>query len=162
MDNVVDYLTGDTGYFFADLVRFVLVVIASLLVGATARVVQQYYRASRRAFKQGDFRGLLPTHVWLIGLSYILLILGTVSQHILHLGDRPDFYLAMNSAAYTCGAIALWLILRYENRRVKDGHLEDRRKREEARLQDLTTREFKIMRQSQRRRESDHREGTDE
>lgn len=115
--------------FFADIMRFVLVVLATLLIAVTARVIQQYYRASRAAMKEGDFRGILPTHVWLIGVSYVLLVAGSVVHHIVSLRTDPDVYLAINTAAYTSGAIALWLILRFENRRVNihDAHLKEHR-----------------------------------
>lgn len=132
---------------FADTVRFVLVVLASVLIGIVARVIQQYYRASRRAFKVGDFRGLLPLHVWLVGSSYSLLVLGSMMYHVIHLGERPDVYLAVNAAAYSLGLVALWIILRFQNRRVRAGRLVDSGRRATDRpLGDVTTSEFRVMR----------------
>lgn len=115
--------------FFADIMRFILVVLATLLIAVTARIIQQYYRASRAAMKEGDFRGILPTHVWLIGISYVLLVVGSAVHHIISLRTDPDAYLAINTAAYTSGAIALWLIVRFENRRVNmhEAHLKEHR-----------------------------------
>lgn len=147
--------TEPTIIFFADLVRFMLVTMASVLIGVTTRVILQYYRASRYAMKQGDFRGILPMHVWLISISYITLILGSVIHHVISLNTYPDAYLALNSIAYTTGAVALWLILRFESRRVVEGRMEERRVSEERRLADLTTMEFRIQRQEQRRRDDD-------
>lgn len=117
-----------TVVFYADIVRFVLVTMASVLVGVTARVIQQYYKASRAAMREGDFRGILPTHVWLIGISYVMLVIGSAIRHIVSLDTNPDAYLAVNAVAYTTGAIALWLILKFENRRVQGGHLKEHRK----------------------------------
>lgn len=114
---------------FADTIRFILIVLASVLIGTVARIIQQYYKASRRAFRTGDFRGLLPMHVWLIGSSYVLLLVGSMMYHIIHLGQRPDAYLAVNAAAYSLGLVALWVILRFQNRRVKAGRLVDSERR---------------------------------
>lgn len=137
--------------FFSDIVRFFLISLAAVLVGATVRIIQQYYRASRYAVHHGDFRGILPTHVWLIGISYVLLILGSVFHHFISLDTEPDAYLALNAAAYSTGAVALWLIMKFENRRVHAGRLEDRRKSDERRLADLTTSEFRVERDHQKR-----------
>lgn len=138
---------------FADTIRFFLVALASVLIGVVARVIQQYYIASRRALRVGDFRGLLPMHVWLIGSSYTLLLVGTMMYHIIHLGTTPDAYLAVNAAAYSLGLVALWIILRFQNRRVRHGKLVDSERRatdKEGRvshpIESVTTSEFRIMR----------------
>lgn len=158
MDNLI---------FFSDLFRFVLVSVAAILIGVAARVILQYYRAARYAMRMGDFRGILPTHVWLITTSYVLLVVGSMIYHITHLERSPDVYLAIDGAAYATGAIALWLILRFESRRVEEGQLADRRSDIDRRLADLTTGEFKIERGERQRRMSDrlgnyHDDPTDE
>lgn len=131
---------------FADTIRFFLIVLASVLIGVVARVIQQYYIASRLALKTGDFRGLLPMHVWLIGTSYVLLLVGSMMYHVIHIGTTPDAYLAVNAAAYSLGLVALWIILRFQNRRVRAGKLVDRRAVRS--IEDVTTSEFRIMRRS--------------
>lgn len=143
----------------SDVVRFVLISLAAVIVGATIRVIQHYYRAYRGAMKRGDFRGILPMHVWLIGSSYVLLVIGSVGHNVSHLGKSPTLYLAVNSAAFPLGVVALSLIHRFEQRRVKAGELEDRRIADQKRLADLTTTEFRVERfqeiQKKQRREQD-------
>lgn len=156
---------------FADTIRFFLIVLASVLIGIVARVIQQYYIASRRALKIGDFRGLLPMHVWLIGTSYSLLIIGSMIYHVINIGTTPDAYLAVNSAAYTLGLVALWLILRFQNRRVKHGRIVDSERRATDKpgqervvihpIQDITTSEFRIMRSSVSNTEEGTTRGTE-
>lgn len=103
--------------FLANIVRWVIISMAAIIVGVTAKVLQLHYIASTRAFRKGDVRGILPAHVWMISSSYIILVLSTVYQNISNIGGRPNIYLASNAAAYTLGIVALWLILRYQKRK---------------------------------------------
>lgn len=149
--------------FVADLIRFVLISMAAVITGATAQIIRHYYKAYRGAMKRGDFRGILPMHVWMIGSSYMLLVFGAVSQNIIQIGHDPNIYLALNAAAFPLGVTALSLIHRYEYRQVRHGELLDRRIAEGHSIADLTTMEFRIERMHQQkrgtnaqRRKSDH------
>lgn len=118
----------------ADIVRWVIISMAAIIVGVTSRVLQLHYIASSKALRKGDARGILPLHVWLISSSYIILILSTVYQNIINIGDEPNVYLASNAISYTLGLVALWLILRYQKRKTGIPSLPYRRKDDTSEL----------------------------
>lgn len=108
-----------------DILRYIAIVLANSILFIAAKVVYNYTLASRRELKKGEWKGILPMHVYLISTSYCLLIVASLYRHIQHIGEAitPTFVLSVT--AYGTGLIALWVILRYEERRVKAGRMQD-------------------------------------
>lgn len=114
-------------FYYMDLIRFAFVAMAVVLLGVTGKVVVTYYRAYKVATARGDARGILPMYVWLISLSYNILLVGQMFHHLIELGSLPDFHIAISGLALPLGVVALLTIFRFESRRVQQGELPDRR-----------------------------------
>lgn len=103
----------------ADAVRILLILLPGAAIGAiTALVLVRYWRVYRTMMAvEGDWLGLLPKHVVLIGSSYLVLIgyaiVDTCGHFHQPLGARPFIY----GAAFLLGVAALWSLLGYERAR---------------------------------------------
>lgn len=102
---------------WADVPRFVALVLGSALIGVTVVIVAVYtsiYRVHRRLVKAHTipaWRGLLPRHVALIGVCLIGLVVATMVDMAGYLRTdltwRPFTY----GALYALGLSALWDVL---------------------------------------------------
>ncbi len=101
-----------------DLIRLVAVGLGAALVGLSAVVVRFYFLARRLAPSPA---GLLPSHVWKIGVSYLLFVAGAVTEVMLQLDDPLNWRLPYYGLAALIGLWALSDLLRYERRRVRFG-----------------------------------------
>ncbi len=102
----------------ADIARTVILMMAVMLIIIIAATIRTYYKASRIAIAKGDSRGILAAHVWLVGVFTIGLIASTAYQNVVQYGQPPSLYLLSNGVLYPVGLVALWLILRFEDRRI--------------------------------------------
>lgn len=106
-----------------DMLRVLALAMAGWIGGLTVRIIVKYRKAHKRAIERGDARGILPYHVWTIGLSHLLLVVSTSFVHASRVGERPTISLAFDLVAYALAIFALTLILRFENRRVQHGDI---------------------------------------
>ena len=102
----------------ADVARTAILMMAVMLIIIIAATIRIYYKASRIAIAKGDSRGILAAHVWLIGVFTIGLIASTAYQNVVQYGQPPSLYLLSNGVLYPLGLVAMWLILRFEDRRI--------------------------------------------
>lgn len=104
----------------ADIFRVIELVLASGAVGVTLIVIREYaieYRQRRHAAKAagwGRWRALLPQHVALLGLSFLMLTVLSMVEVVLRfhdpLGWRAPVYIVM----YAIGLWAMWVMLKYQ------------------------------------------------
>lgn len=101
----------------ADVVRFLTFLTAAASVGLAMLTVWTYagvYRRHRTLVAEGrtePWRGLLPLHVTLIGVSYLIFVLASVYAT----AERIDGALTWRGPTYlvanSIGAYAMWTIL---------------------------------------------------
>jgi hypothetical protein len=119
---------GRSPHPIADTARIVLNLgLGAFTLAVTVVVVAAYFRAYRRhrkAITEGierrGWRGLLPRHVWLIGTAYTVLILMTMWETYDHLREPATLRIPFYAVAYAAGLWALWDVLGYEKRRIRD------------------------------------------
>ncbi len=120
--------------FLADGLRMVTLVTGSAVVSVTVVVTWVYFRIWQRFHRHlsanAKWRGLLPRHVFLIGVSYLLLA-GLVGYEVMTRIRSDLTWLApLALLAYALGLWALWDVLgssrhRYHNLRLTIGHIPD-------------------------------------
>jgi len=98
-----------------DIIRVVAVGVGAALVGLAAVVVRFYFLA-RRAYP--GVAGLLPSHVWKIGVSYLLFVVSAVVEIVLQIDHPLSWRLPYYGLAALIGLWALSDIIRYERRRI--------------------------------------------
>lgn len=99
-----------------DVVRMVALALSALIFGITSAIIVLYYRVYRRR-KEGGNEGLLPKHVWMIGVSYLIVTFSAATNSIERLGDPPTIFAPLNITGFGVGVYALWLILKHLRRR---------------------------------------------
>lgn len=104
----------------ADLLRvFTVFVPAAIIMGYVVLVIIAYFKAYRVERYKRARTGLLPHHVWLIGISYLLLII----DEILVVFERKSEEFTIHSwlliPAFITGVLALNRVLKYERLRYK-------------------------------------------
>lgn len=114
---LANHSIGSDASMLMDLGRMVVLFSAAVLAGLTLWVIKSYYAAYRRA--PSGRHGILPHHVWLIGISYIILAAEAAWQNVERLGHSGTGYIVVNLVAFVCGCYALWLILTFERTVVK-------------------------------------------
>lgn len=92
------------------LLAYLLFALWAANLGTTGAVIWFYYRAARHAPKH---RGLLPHHVWMIGVAYLVLATAIT------FGTESTVWAVVGAAGMGLGWWALTLILRFEGRRVR-------------------------------------------
>lgn len=102
-----------------EFLRFVALVEFAIIYGFTIRIIQRYYHARR--LSRGGL-GLLPSHVWMIGVAY-LSALPPLAAHMVELLDQPPQWdaLPFGLTTGTLGSIALWRIYQFEGTRLRKG-----------------------------------------
>lgn len=111
---------------WADVVRVISLTlgVANLAVILVTVVAYGYvYMRVRAQIKAGEverWQGLLPLHVTLIGASYSCLLVATLSDSVLRLHSELTWRMPFYLAAYALGFWALWTILAYQHRKVRD------------------------------------------
>lgn len=100
-----------------EFLRFIALVEFAFIYGITIRIIQRYYKA--RKLSKGGL-GLLPSHVWMIGVAY-LAALPPLAAHMVELLDEPPQWdaLPFGLTTGTLGTIALWRIYKFEGKRVR-------------------------------------------
>lgn len=106
--------------------RVIDFIIASFLLAVVIVVVRSYvtvyrqYRALAIAGRVRPHRGLLPKHVVLIGISYLIVLLATMADLFTHFHQPFTWRLPAYLIAYSCGFWAMWDILGYQRHRKYD------------------------------------------
>ena len=93
--------------------RMVLLSLSSFLIGSTLVISARYFFAWR--VRRNDWRGLLPLHVFVVALSYDLMMVYSTVETYLRIGDNADvpwWRAALLVPAYITGFIAMWSIAR--------------------------------------------------
>lgn len=107
---------------FADIVRVFVLLGGALVVGIALIVVRDYariYLAHRRS-GEAKWRGLLPLHVAMIGTSYLLFVVGVLSEAVGRLHQPLTWRAPVYLVATYAGAYALWAILSSTRHRKAD------------------------------------------
>lgn len=99
---------------WGDLFRVGVLAAGSASFGITLFVVAHYakvYRNHRRRSNLANWRGLLPLHVSLIGLSHLMLVGGTMYETYIRVNEPLTWRGPLFFTANVIGAYALWIIL---------------------------------------------------
>jgi hypothetical protein len=99
----------------ADAVRIVAVLTYAVVMMMAVWVVMTYYDVYRR--DRGGWGGLLPHHVWVVGISYLLYGAVTVGWSVVHFGDDLNVAAVTGVAAGLFGLYGMYLVLSFEKRR---------------------------------------------
>jgi len=100
----------------ADIVRIAAVMAYAGVMTMAVWIVLSYRDAHRRA---ADGDGLLPHHVWVIALSYLLYGGAGSGYAVAHFGDALNAGALAELAAGLLGLHGLRLVLTFERRRIK-------------------------------------------
>ncbi len=98
----------------ADLLRVLSMILYAILLGQTAAIVWLYFKVLR---VRGSRRGLLPTHVIILGTSVILLATEAVWENISRLHESFSWYAVVNPLIFAFVVFGLHLVMRYEHLR---------------------------------------------
>lgn len=93
--------------------RMVLLSLSSFLVGSTFVISVRYFFAWRK--RDHDWRGLLPLHVFVVTVSYDLMLIYSTVETMLRINDDADtvwWRAALLVPAYATGFVAMWSIAR--------------------------------------------------
>lgn len=103
-----------------DLVRVLTVFVPGALVLAlTIFVVIAYYRAYRLDKFKKARTGLLPHHVWMIGVSYLLFAADGVWATAQRVREEFSPHLLLLAPAFLFGVAALYMVLQFERLRYR-------------------------------------------
>lgn len=102
------------GSVLLDLFRLFDLVMFAFIVGAATWVLITYYRSYKHA--PLGRRGLLPAHVALISLSYMIALSELAWENIKRLGHAYTNYVPINAIVFSTGLLALSFVLGYEKR----------------------------------------------
>lgn len=113
----------------ADLVRVLFVFLpGAALLGMSVTILVRYFQgyrivrqAAREAGVEFHWWGLLPRHVWLVTLSYLLLIKWAFGHVIEDLDEPFHWHVVYISVAFITGALSLWDVLGHQ-RKVRETH----------------------------------------
>ena len=100
-----------------NVIRYSCIFLEFTIIAMTSKIVYVYYRAYR--VHRGEARGLLPHHVWMIGLSYIFLSLATTSYQLELIDTHPTWRSILVLIALFFGVTALFQMLSYQNLKLK-------------------------------------------
>lgn len=110
----MDIALGGTA---ADIIRFVDIVLAVVVVGAVLAVIRLHWRAWRAA---PAGHGLVPLHVWLISTAHLCFVVGTATRLWQTLGESASWQIWLYMAGSAVTLAALWIIAKYQGRRVTE------------------------------------------
>lgn len=106
---------------FWDFFRFLDIVLWALGFAIALRVMILYAAVYTHRHDDRERRksaGLLPLHVWVIAMSWLLLSASAASSNIAKLGEPFTLLIPLNLLGFSLGLAALVIIMRYERRRV--------------------------------------------
>lgn len=104
----------------AEIVRIFLIFIpATLIILYALIVIVSYFQAYRVDRYKKARTGLLPTHVWLIGSSYILLLIYAMLTMHERSNDHLTYHVFLLVPAFIAGIGAMTAILKYEQLRYR-------------------------------------------
>lgn len=99
----------------ADVFRLLAMIVGTFCLAATLVVAATYFvlwHRFHRGLPQGvRWRGLLPIHVVLIGISYALLVGITLYEIIIRIREELTWRTPALLVAYSIGFAALWTVL---------------------------------------------------
>lgn len=101
----------------ANTLRVLPFLAGTLIIGMSLTVGVVYWRAWRATGRAG----IVPYHVWLISLSYCLLVVASLLDMVERFGTPLTWRVPVWAVAYTTGLLAVWVILDYQRRRVHRG-----------------------------------------
>ncbi len=112
----------------SDIVRSFLVIVPGFIIlGIAATVMKQYWpHYKSNVWKRGTPMWRKGYHVWLIAISYSLLVFDITASAIERFGQPGTWHLYVRFVALAIGGAALALFVRTER-----GRAEDRRKKPE-------------------------------
>lgn len=98
----------------ADVFRWITLVLGIGTFAATAAVLHVYLGAYKVA--PHDRRGLVPKHVALISVAYLILVGEGLWQNVVRIGHPLTWYVPVNLVAFGIGLSALLAVLSFERR----------------------------------------------
>lgn len=111
----------------ADSVRAVVMGMAFVLYGQSIAIVWFYLDARRLAAKamplpgtRNRQMGLLPTHVILISVSFLVLVAECAIHTWARVGSEITFWAWFNLGAFMLAALALWEVVAFERTRINE------------------------------------------
>lgn len=131
----------EDGAIILDLFRIADMLMYIGIVGYAMWVLINYYKSYKHA--PSGRRGLLPAHVALISLSYMVALTQIVYENYRRLGHAYTNHIPINAFIFATGLIALNFVLGYEKRvvgirrkvRVEEDFVIDTGVKEEAAMQ---------------------------
>jgi len=100
---------------FGNIVRIASILAYAVIMIMTVWVILTYYDAYR---KQRDaWEGLLPHHVWVIGISYLLYGAVAAGWSVAHFGDTINLGSIAGMFGGLVGLYGMKLVLNFEKRR---------------------------------------------
>ena len=122
--------------FWPDVLRTVVFGAYALLSGQTVAVLRYYLRVYRTA-RQVGHRAAVPVHLWLITLVCWVLATECAVFTYSRVGRPLVAWGAVSLAAFSLAVVTMFLLLRYERRKVPNPglllvHLQDRNDRHSA------------------------------
>lgn len=102
----------------ADFLRIVAALLYVTILGLSIYTVAVYYQAWSRE-KSIGWVGLLPRHVYLIGISYILYATGSVVWAAAYWGETLTPFTVLNVVAGAIGTYALKILLDYDKKQYR-------------------------------------------
>lgn len=100
----------------SDVVRVINVGLYAATVVAILWVVLTYYQIWIR--ERNSWVGLLPRHVYLIGISYIMYATGSVGVSFQNFGRPITPFTLLNAMAGAIGFRAVLCMIRYQSKRM--------------------------------------------
>ncbi len=102
-----------------DVVRVVGLAAYTVVAGLTCYIIVIYYQAHRR--RTPGERGLLPQHVWLLGVSHLLLATAVSFRILTRFGEPVSVTAGLGAVGLAVSVYGLALVLRFESRRERGG-----------------------------------------
>lgn len=103
----------------SDVARIAAFVFGAATVAVAVVVVVLYARLYALSTRlQSKWRGLLPRHVALVGVSYLALMIGTMADMTRFFGDPITWRIPFYGFAYLAGLWAMWDVLGHSRLRL--------------------------------------------
>jgi MFS family permease len=100
-----------------DVLRIVGLVLGASTISVALVVTATYVKQYRT--RRGTWRGLLPRHVVLIGVSYIGLLLWAMEDMMQRFHEDPSWRIPALFVLAALGFVAMWDVLGHQRHRVR-------------------------------------------
>lgn len=102
----------------ADIARVLIFVLWGVSVGMAGRILYLYAKATSMIPKKSR-GGILLGHVTGISTVYLVATAEVALATVSRIGYPPSFFLPLNLALFALAIHALWLVMRFERRRLR-------------------------------------------